>query len=426
METLNGFGTMFYGWKHRAAWFAFLTATLFSFHAASASETKMRCDNGPITQTFGGTAWLVYGCADDKSVSIVSAPTNKAVHFRFTFTADDSGYALHGEGQGDKHLTDAAYHELNSMSESDIEALVAATRKPVGSGAGTQLVDTQPTADGSALLVAKPAERYTPEAKAYVVLLDPKASLSDRQNAFVVVEAAAQAGGAEAQYVTGSLYRIGKALPAAPVEKDLAKARLYLSNAAANGEILAMAKMAELEVAEKHPMEAMTWAQIYGHYALLQPAEWRPSNGYVAELVERASKGITKAQLQDVVDNLNAFIVAHDNTVRSGTAKATTRPPDMAPDFKREKSMGFPSRESVPNAGFADYLLVFNPDGTLRSLLLLDATPDVRLGQILRSSLDGYHVKPDPSSQTSSPRMAFVPAVFDDGRFLLKSKNPSS
>lgn len=411
---------------HRAAWFVLLTAALFSFHVASASEAKLRCDSGPITKNIGGTTWLVYGCADNKSLSIVSAPTNKAVHFRFTFTADEGGYALHGEGQGDKRLTDAAYQELNAMSEADIVALGTATHKPVGGGAQTQPVDTQSAAVGSAPSVANPTERYTHEAKAYVVLLDPKASLTDRQNAFAEVEVAAQAGGVKAQYVTGSLYRIGKALPAAPVEKDLAKARLYLSNAAANGEILAMAKMAELEAAEKNQMEAMTWAQIYGHYALLQPAEWRPSNGYLAELVERASKGVTKAQLQDVVENLNAFIAAHDDTVRSGNAKATAQPPDMAPDFKREQSLNFRSSDSVPNAGFADYLLVFNPDGTRRNLLLLDATPDVRLGQILRSSLDGYHVKPDPSSQTSSPRMAFVPAVFDDRRFQLKSKNRSS
>jgi hypothetical protein len=93
----------------------------------------MKCNVGPVAKQYGKTSWLVYSCEDGKSILIVSAPTNKAVRFHFTFVADDDGYALHGEGQGDKKVTDAAYQELNSLVEADISALISETRKVPGS-----------------------------------------------------------------------------------------------------------------------------------------------------------------------------------------------------------------------------------------------------------------------------------------------------
>lgn len=92
----------------------------------------MKCTVGPVAKQYGKTPWLVYSCDDGKSVLIVSAPANKAVRFRFTFVADDDGYALHGEGQGDKRVTDAAYQDLNTLVEADIAALVTETRKTQG------------------------------------------------------------------------------------------------------------------------------------------------------------------------------------------------------------------------------------------------------------------------------------------------------
>jgi len=100
---------------------------------ASEATQKMKCSIGPVAKQYGKSAWLVYGCDDGKSVRIVSASTNKAVRFHFTFIADEDGYALHGEGQGDKRVTDAAYQDLNSMSEADIAALASEVQKMSGS-----------------------------------------------------------------------------------------------------------------------------------------------------------------------------------------------------------------------------------------------------------------------------------------------------
>jgi hypothetical protein len=110
-----------------------LTASLFPLAAQSSTAApKMKCTVGPVAKQYGKTPWLVYSCDDGKSVLIVSAPANKAVRFRFTFVPDEDGYALHGEGQGDKRVTDAAYQDLNALVEADIAALVTETRKTRG------------------------------------------------------------------------------------------------------------------------------------------------------------------------------------------------------------------------------------------------------------------------------------------------------
>jgi hypothetical protein len=111
-----------------------VAASLLPISAQAASAApKLKCVTGPVAKQYGKTPWLVYGCEDGKSVLIVSAPANKTVRFHFTFVADEDGYALHGEGQGDKKVTDAAYQDLNSLSESDIAALVSEIQKSSGS-----------------------------------------------------------------------------------------------------------------------------------------------------------------------------------------------------------------------------------------------------------------------------------------------------
>lgn len=267
------------------------------------------------------------------------------------------------------------------------------------------------------------SQRVAPAEVPYNRLLDLDAPLSERQAIFAALELKAQGGDRQSLYVAGSLYRIGNALPASPVAQDLAKARLYLSNAATQGEILAMAKMAELEAAAHHQLEAMTWAQVYGHYAKLQPEGYRPSDGYLAELVERASRGVEKSQLQDVVDDINAFITRYDSTVRAGSEKGRVGSLDLDPtnvpnpNFERR-----PVDTSLPPAGFADYYVSFTADGALKDVFLLDATPDDKLGKRLRSALQGYHIHPAPASQASPLRYVFIPVMFDDGRFRLKPK----
>ena len=82
-----------------------------------------------MTKTYGGTKWLVYSCDDNRTVVIVAAPGSPAMPFYFMFYPTKDGYHLYGEGTGNKDATDAAEHDLSALSEPDITALIAETKR---------------------------------------------------------------------------------------------------------------------------------------------------------------------------------------------------------------------------------------------------------------------------------------------------------
>jgi len=83
----------------------------------------MDCSVGPIQKTYGSQAWLVFGCADGKSVEVVSTQDSPAspAYFMFEYGAD--GYGLYGQGMGDRETTDAAHAELRALKNADVTAL---------------------------------------------------------------------------------------------------------------------------------------------------------------------------------------------------------------------------------------------------------------------------------------------------------------
>jgi hypothetical protein len=106
------------------------------------------------------------------------------------------------------------------------------------------------------------------------------------------VAAVAETGDAYAQYLLGTLYRLGKKHPAALFERDDDKAAQYLSNAAVNGQVFAMAGMAELELRRKQPLKAMVWAQAFAKYQAIYQEISNDKGGshqaYAAFLIQRS------------------------------------------------------------------------------------------------------------------------------------------
>jgi len=94
------------------------------------SPTSLRCDAGPVAKTFAKTLWLVYGCSDNLTVVVLTAPGNPAMPFYFTFHPTGGSYRLSGEGTGSKAVTDAAFAELRLLTSRDILALLAETQRP--------------------------------------------------------------------------------------------------------------------------------------------------------------------------------------------------------------------------------------------------------------------------------------------------------
>lgn len=93
------------------------------------NRPSLKCDTGPVHKTYGGTEWLVYSCADNRSVVIVSNKGNPAMPFIFVFAAKGDGYHLSGEGTGRKEATAAAFNELKRLTSEDIAQLVQQAKK---------------------------------------------------------------------------------------------------------------------------------------------------------------------------------------------------------------------------------------------------------------------------------------------------------
>jgi hypothetical protein len=246
-------------------------------------------------------------------------------------------------------------------------------------------------------------------------VLDGSVPLAQRQQALSKIEQEAQTGDQHDLYVLGSLYHMGQNAPGSLVQQDLVKASLYLGNAATRGSVLAMAKMAEIKLATRQYREAMNWAQIYGHYALLLPKGDRPHDGYAAELVQRIIDKLGKSAMPEVMRDVNSFIASHDADIRVHTDGNLAG--EVLHPWPKDKPYTAPNGRIAPYGGFADYLIVFNVDGSVANVWLLDAVPNAELGLTLRKYASDMRVAPARASIGRALRYAWMPVMYDDGRY---------
>lgn len=83
----------------------------------------LECNQGPTSKFFGGQNWYVYACNDNASIVIVSTPKNPATPFYFIVSLVNGSYAIHGEGTGNKAITEAAYNQLKALTKEQIMSL---------------------------------------------------------------------------------------------------------------------------------------------------------------------------------------------------------------------------------------------------------------------------------------------------------------
>jgi hypothetical protein len=81
-----------------------------------------------LHKSYGGSQWLVYSCNDTHSLVFVSAQGSPASPFVFFALVGPKDIKLHGEGTGNKQVTDAAYKELSALTAKDLAALTAQAR----------------------------------------------------------------------------------------------------------------------------------------------------------------------------------------------------------------------------------------------------------------------------------------------------------
>jgi hypothetical protein len=244
-------------------------------------------------------------------------------------------------------------------------------------------------------------------------ILDHNVPLAERRSALAAIEADAASDDQHDLYLLGSLYHMGYYSGGVLEKQDLEKARLYLGNAATRGSILAMAKMAEINLAEHRYREAMNWAQIYAHYDSLLPARVRGHDGYPAELIKRVGDRFGLTSVDEVMPDVNSFIAAHDADIKAG-ADSRHDGESIQPHAK-SNSKTTPGGRLSPTSGIADYLLAFKPDGSVASVWVLDAIPSEKLGLAMREVVDEMEVP--KASEGAGVRYAWVPLLYSNGRF---------
>ena len=103
---------------------------------AAAPDEPLSCNIGPVTKSYDGGQWLVYGCSDGKSVVLVTAQGNPGFPFVFSFLYTSKSMTLHGEGTGNKQATDAAFKELQPLGPADVAALFKQAKAHAAAGTG--------------------------------------------------------------------------------------------------------------------------------------------------------------------------------------------------------------------------------------------------------------------------------------------------
>lgn len=93
-------------------------------------DVELECAVGPVEREYGGSAFAIYSCDDDKSVVAVAKRGSAAFPFYFIVSPVEGQVRLYGQGDGDGEATRAAFAELNEISAADVAALVAATKAP--------------------------------------------------------------------------------------------------------------------------------------------------------------------------------------------------------------------------------------------------------------------------------------------------------
>lgn len=263
------------------------------------------------------------------------------------------------------------------------------------------------------------------------LLLDARRDAPEREAALRRLIAAADSGDGYAQYVLGSLYRLGDRHPAQLLGRDESRAALYLSNAAVQGWVIALAAMAELRLDQGNAREAIVWTQLYIHYDAIRAADYPVApdsrRAYAASLLHRCSQKLTLDEaLADAIDaDVAAFVDRHGASMETGNTDRQEADEDTSLGVPRlpagMKELASGSRATGLDApGMAMYLIGVNQAGRVEHVHVIDSLPDHRVAAALRRHARQLRL---PAKDRAAPiRWALAPLAFDNHSIRLRSE----
>jgi hypothetical protein len=258
-------------------------------------------------------------------------------------------------------------------------------------------------------------------------LFNPKGDTALRLASLAKMEAAPDTLDESALYGLGALYRQGREHPAALVDQDLDKARRYLEDASLDGQIEALGSLAELELADGQPMQAMMWAQLF--VKAMRVRDRGQGLGYPAYLLRRVLAELPPGSREEQERRLAAFMPAQAEkfTARQARAKAAPDcrtvdedwPISLATDrarLTRPKGRPALALESA-SSGFTMFSLSVHPDGSIADVRVIESVPTARMAAQLDPLLREMHFNPVDAS--APPRQVWVPLSLNRGEARL-------
>lgn len=241
-------------------------------------------------------------------------------------------------------------------------------------------------------------------------MLDASVPKAERFALFPKMMALANKGHVRAQDIAGTIYWQGSRLDGSPIDQNLDQARKLLANAAVHGDVLAMAKLAELELEAGRTAEAMIWAQMYARFQdpqASQRARRGRSAAYASDLIERV--GDAGGKIDDSAKtNFAAVVSRFDESIRRGIDAYNIERRDGVTRLLRHPR-GIDQIEQRNISGVAEYIVAFDSSGKPGKVWLLDAFPSSKMDTILRHYLE--HVMANGADAAIGPRYLKVSVV---------------
>jgi TPR repeat protein len=256
------------------------------------------------------------------------------------------------------------------------------------------------------------------ELSRWSALFDTEAPQSERQAAFEKIVALADQGAALQQFLVGAIFRSGKDHPTHLVARDPEKAAIYLSNAAINGQVDAMASMAELSLAQHKALDAMVWAQLFAHYAPAPDSATSPhssgvkARGYAAKLLRRCmDEGRYTIVQATLNERLQAFVSDYDAHIKKGRGSRAPFPQGEKLEFDGAQTIKVVEylRDSVR----AYYLLGVDENGRVKKSMNIEAWPEIHMADELQPLLGRLRFKKADQTGTETLRWGTLPLTMD-------------
>lgn len=252
-------------------------------------------------------------------------------------------------------------------------------------------------------------------------LFDPAIPLPERRAALAAIERDAGAGSGDELYLLGTLYHMGRHAPNSPVDADNVRAATYFANAAVRGNVLGMAKMAEVKIETGEFREAMNWAEIYAHYAPLAGRQGPADQAYSGDLAQRIQENVDASSMDAIMKDVKSFVLANDKAIREGMATSGLDQPDLHPESNRRHYAPTPT-EQLSVAGIGDFLVGFDNSGKAASVQLLDAAPHLSDADVMRNFAASMKVEPSPGGKVQAMRYMWIPIVLGGRRYRTRDR----